>query len=100
MTTNPFFTSPEAKAFYQNRVASFGLIIAAAGAIGFSFRVVIALESRTVAEKLADPGLLLHAAAIVPCLAMWLFARGAQRPLNAVIAVETTKPVRKTRRWP
>ncbi len=87
--TTPFFTSPEAKAFYQSRVASFGLIIGVAGAIGLVFRVVIALASGTLAEKLADPGYWLHAAAIIPCLAMWLFARGAPRPLQAVIAVET-----------
>ena len=41
MTTSPDFTSPEAKAFYQSRVASFGLIIGLAGAIGLGFRVAI-----------------------------------------------------------
>ena len=89
MATNPFFTSPEAKAFYQSRVASFGLIIAAAGAIGFGFRIVIGLASGTLLEKLGEPSYWLHAAAIVPCLAMWLIARGAPRPLETVIAVET-----------
>jgi serine/threonine-protein kinase len=89
VTTSPFFTSPEAKAFYQSRVASFGLIIAGAGAIGFVFRVAIALASGTLFEKLGDPSYLLHAAAIVPCVAMWLFCRGGPRPLETVIAVET-----------
>ena len=89
MTTNPLFTSPEAKAFYQSRVASFGLIIAAAGAVGFVFRIAIGLASGTLLEKLGDPSYWLHAAAIVPCVAMWLVCRGSPRPLNTVIAVET-----------
>ncbi|MFW2389643.1 MAG: serine/threonine-protein kinase [Polyangiales bacterium] len=89
MATSPFFTSPEAKAFYQSRVGSFGLIIAAAGAIGFVFRIVIALASGNLLEKLGEPSYLLHAAAIVPCVAMWLVARGAPQPLETVLAVET-----------
>jgi serine/threonine-protein kinase len=84
-----FFSSPEAKAFYQSRVASFGLIIGVAGAVGLVFRLVIAIASGTLTEKLSDPGYWLHAAAIVPCLAMWLFARGASRPLRSIIAAET-----------
>ncbi|MDH3655135.1 MAG: serine/threonine protein kinase [Myxococcales bacterium] len=89
MTTNPFLSSPEAKAFYQSRVASFGLIIAAAGAVGFVFRIAIGLASGTLLEKLGDPSYWLHAAAIVPCVAMWLVCRGGLRPVNTVIAVET-----------
>jgi predicted Ser/Thr protein kinase len=88
-STNPFFTSPEAKAFYQSRVASFGLIIGIAGAVGLVFRVVIALASGTVAEKLGEPAFWLHALAIVPCLLMWLVCRGKPLPLQPVIAVET-----------
>ncbi|MGB5376209.1 MAG: hypothetical protein WBN15_20700, partial [Polyangiales bacterium] len=89
MTTSPLFTSPEAKAFYQSRVASFGLVIAAAGAVGFVFRIAIGLASGTLHEKLGEPGFWLHASAIVPCLAMWLVCRGGPRPLNTVIAAET-----------
>ena len=88
-STSPFFASPEAKAFYQSRVASFGLIIAAAGAIGLTFRLVIGLASGTLHEKLGEPGFWLHASAIVPCLAMWLVCRGGPRPLETVIAAET-----------
>jgi hypothetical protein len=87
--TSPISTSPEAKAFYQSRVASFGLIIAVAGAIGLVFRMVIGLASGTLLEKLGEPSYWLHAAAIVPCLAIWLVCRGGPRPLNTVIAVET-----------
>jgi len=87
--TKPLFTSPEAKAFYQSRVASFGLVIATAGAVGFVFRIAIGLASGTLLEKLGDPSYWLHAAAIVPCIAMWLVCRGGPRPLNAVIAAET-----------
>ncbi len=86
---SPISTSPEAKAFYQSRVASFGLIIAVAGAIGLVFRMVIGLASGTLLEKLGEPSYWLHAAAIVPCLAIWLVCRGGPRPLNTVIAVET-----------
>ncbi|MGB5705027.1 MAG: serine/threonine-protein kinase [Polyangiales bacterium] len=89
MISNPLFTSPEAKAFYQSRVASFGLVIATAGAVGFVFRIAIGLASGTLLEKLGDPSYWLHAAAIVPCIAMWLVCRGGPRPLNAVIAAET-----------
>ena len=89
MATNPFFTSPEAKAFYQSRVASFGLLIAAAGAVGFGFRIVIGVASGTLLDKLAEPSYWLHATAIVPCLAMWLICRGDPRPLETVVAVET-----------
>ena len=88
-STSPSFTSPEAKAFYQSRVASFGLSIAAAGAIGLGFRIVIGLASGTFLEKLGEPGYWLHAAAIVPCLAMWLVCRGGPRQLATVIGVET-----------
>lgn len=90
MFPSPFFTSPEAKAFYQSRVASFGLIIAAAGAIGLVFRIIIGLASGTLLEKLGDPSYWLHVAAIVPCVAMWLVCRGGPRPLNTAISVETT----------
>jgi serine/threonine-protein kinase len=89
VATNPFFTSPEAKAFYQSRVASFGLLIGVAGAVGLLFRVIIGLASGTLAEKLADPGLWLHATAIIPCFAMWLICRGRPRPLETVVATET-----------
>jgi serine/threonine-protein kinase len=89
VTTSLFLTSPEAKAFYQSRVASFGLIIAAAGAIGFGFRIIIGLATGTFLEKMGDPGYLLHASAIVPCMAMWLVCRGGPRSLATVIAAET-----------
>ena len=88
-STSPFFTSPEAKAFYQSRVASLGLILSAAGVIGVAFRVLIALESRTLLDKLTEPSYVLQVAAILPCAAMWLVARGGTRPLETIVAVET-----------
>jgi serine/threonine protein kinase len=86
---NPLFTSPEAKAFYQSRVASFGLMIAAAGVVGLAFRIAIGVVSGTLGEKLGDASYWLHAAAIVPGVAMWRVCRGRPRPLNKAIAVET-----------
>ena len=89
MRKSSFFESPEARAFYQRRVASFGLIIAAAGAIGFVFRIIIGLASGMPLQKLGEPSYLLHAAAIVPCVAMWLICRRGPLPVDTVIAVET-----------
>lgn len=89
MSTTPFLTSPEAKAFYQSRVASFGLIVAVAGVIGLAFRVAIGLASRTLLEKLGDPSYWLHAAGIVPPVAMWLICKRGTFELNKVVAVET-----------
>ncbi|UCH28172.1 MAG: hypothetical protein JSV06_07695, partial [Myxococcales bacterium] len=63
MANSPLFTSPEAKAFYQSRVATLGLVLAAAGVTGFAFRVLVALESGTLLEKLGEPSYVLHAAA-------------------------------------
>jgi tRNA A-37 threonylcarbamoyl transferase component Bud32 len=83
------FSSPEAKAFYQSRVASFGLIIAMAGAIGFLFRIVIGFSSGTLPEHADNPSYWFHLAGILPCLAIWLTCRRGSLPLNAVIAVET-----------
>jgi len=89
VSDSSFFTSPEARAFYQRRVASFGLIIATAGAVGFLFRIVIGLASGMPLEKLGEPSYLLHAAATIPCVAMWLICRRGTLPVDTVIAVET-----------
>ena len=88
--SSTLFASPEAQAFYQRRVALFGLSTAAAGAIGFVFRLVIALSSGTLDQKIADPSYWFHLAAIVPCVAMWLICRRGRLPLSTVISVETT----------
>ena len=84
------FESPEAQAFYQQRVALFGLSIAVAGAVGFLFRLVIGLSSGTLERQLGDPSYWLHLAGIVPFAAMWLICRRGRLTLNTVIAVETT----------
>ena len=90
METNPFLTSPEARAFYQRRVGTFGLIMAVAGAIGFAFRVAIGVASGTPFSHFSDPTYLLHAAGIIPCFLMWLIcSRRWSLPVSAVIAVET-----------
>jgi len=88
--TSSSFVSLEGQAFYQRRVALFGLSIAAAGAIGLSFRLVIALWSGTLGEPADAPSYWLHFAGIVPCVAMWLICRRGQLPLNKTIAVETS----------
>jgi len=88
VTTN-HFSSPEGRAFYQRRVASFGLIIAVAGVVGVLFRMVIGLSSGSLHHLLNSAGFWLHVGAIVPGLAIWLTCRGGPLRLNTVIAVET-----------
>ena len=83
------FSTPEARGFYQSRVASFGLIIALAGVTGILFRIVIGLASATLAQLANNPSFWLHAAAIVPCAAMWLTCRRGSLSFATVIAIET-----------
>ncbi len=84
------FSSPEARAFYQNRVATFGLILAVAGAVGLSFRLVIGLASGTLMHLVSGPSFWLHALGIIPSTVTWLLCRGKPLPINKAIAAETT----------
>jgi tRNA A-37 threonylcarbamoyl transferase component Bud32 len=84
------FASLEGQAFYQRRVALFGLSIAVAGAIGLLFRVIVGLSTGTLEQLGEDPSYWLHFAGVVPCVAMWLICRRGRLPLNKAIAVETT----------
>jgi len=83
------FSSPEARAFYQSRVASFGLILAIAGAVGLAFRIVIGLASGTLMHLLTGPSFWLHALGIIPSAVTWLLCRGKPLPINKAIAAET-----------
>jgi serine/threonine-protein kinase len=87
--TESHFSTPEARAFYQSRVASFGLIIAATGAIGFLFRIAIGLSSGTLSTQTDNPSYWLHLAGTIPGLAIWLICRRDPLRLNTVVAVET-----------
>lgn len=84
------FASLEGQAFYQRRVALFGLSIAVAGAVGLLFRVIVGLSSGTLEQLGQEPSYWLHFAGVVPCVAMWLICRRGRLPLNKAIAVETT----------
>jgi serine/threonine-protein kinase len=84
------FSNPEGQAFYQRRVALFGLSLAAAGALALVFRIAVALWSGTLAHKAAEPSLWLHLAGIAPCVAMWLICRRGRLRLTQAIAVETS----------
>jgi tRNA A-37 threonylcarbamoyl transferase component Bud32 len=83
------FSSPEARTFYQQRVAAFGLIIAATGIIGFLFRIAIGVSSGTLLQQADNPSYWLHLAAIIPCVGIWLICRRGSLSLNTVIVVET-----------
>ena len=88
--TSTYFSEPEARAFLQRRVAAFGLIGAILGGTALLFRVIIGVLFASVVELLADRGFLIHAAAIVPLLAVWLVCRRGELSVKAIHAVEYT----------
>jgi predicted Ser/Thr protein kinase len=83
------FTTPESQAFYQRRVALFGLIIAGAGVVGLLFRLAIGLSSGTLLEQTTRPGYWLHLVGIVPSIAIWWICRRGRLKLSTIITVET-----------
>jgi len=85
-----FFSNPEARAFLQRRVAVFGLIGAMLGGTALLFRVIMAVLFASLQELLTDPGFLIHAAAILPLLGVWLICRRGELSVNAIHGVENT----------
>jgi serine/threonine-protein kinase len=90
MTSSTYFSSPEARAFLQRRVAIFGLIGAILGGTALLFRMVMGLLFGFIGELLTDPGFLIHAAAIMPLLGVWLICRRGELSVDAIHAVENT----------
>ena len=88
MTTSTYFSSPAARAFLQRRVAMFGLIGAILGATALLFRVIMGILFGFLHEQLTDPGFLIHAAGILPLLAVWAICRRGELSVNAIHAVE------------
>ncbi len=90
MSSSNYFADPEARAFLQRRVAVFGIIGAMLGGTALLFRVIMGVLFGFLGEMLVDPGFLLHAAAIVPLIGVWLICRRGDLSVNAIHAVENT----------
>jgi len=88
--SSTYFANPEARAFLQRRVAAFGLISAILGGTALAFRVLIGLAFGFLREELTDPGFLIHAAAILPMIGIWLVARRGNYSVTAIHAIENT----------
>ena len=71
-------SSPEALAFRQHRVATFGLVSGGLGLIFLLFRTVHALSMRDHGE-FTNPSFLYHALAVAAALAVWLVCRTGTR---------------------
>ncbi len=87
-STSNYFSSPEAQAFLQKRVATFGLIGAILGSTALLFRVIMGVLFGFLDEQLRDPGFLIHAAGILPMIGIWLICRRGSLSVNAIHAVE------------
>ena len=90
MSSSTYFSNPEARAFLQRRVAVFGLIGAVLGGTALLFRVVMGVLFGFLAKELIDPSFLIHAAAILPLIGVWLVCRRGELSVNAIHAVEYT----------
>jgi len=90
MSSSTYFANPEARAFLQRRVAVFGLIGAMLGGTALLFRIIMGVLFGFLGETLTDPGFLIHAAAILPLIGVWLICRRGEYSVNAIHAVENT----------
>ena len=87
MSSSTYFSNPAARAFLQRRVAVFGLIGAVLGGTALLFRVVMGVLFGFLAKELIDPSFLIHAAAILPLIGVWLVCRRGEQTVNAIHAV-------------
>jgi len=88
MSSSTYFANPEARAFLQRRVATFGLIGAALGGTALAFRLVLGLLFGVIEDQVTNPGFLIHAAGIIPMLAVWLICRRGNLSVNTIHGVE------------
>ncbi|MGB5349386.1 MAG: hypothetical protein WBN10_07275, partial [Polyangiales bacterium] len=88
MSSSTYFANPAARAFLQRRVAMFGLIGAALGGTALAFRLILGLLFGVVEEQVTNPGFLIHAAGIIPLLAVWLVCRRGDLSVNTIHGVE------------
>jgi len=91
MRSSTYFVHPEARAFLQRRVAVFGLIGAMLGGTALLFRIIMGVLFGFFEEQIRDPSFLIHAAAILPLVGVWLICRRAvSLSVNLIHAVENT----------
>ncbi len=90
MSSNTYFANPETRAFLQRRVAAFGLIGAILAGTALVFRLIMGVLFGFLGDQLADPGFQIHAAAVLPLLAVWLICRRGSLSVGAIHAVENT----------
>lgn len=91
MKSSTYFANPEARAFLQRRVAIFGLIGAILGGTALLFRVIMGILFGFLEQEIRNPSFLIHAAAILPLIGVWLICRRrATISVNAIHAVENT----------
>jgi len=90
MSSSTYFADPAARAFLQRRVAAFGLIGALLGVTALMFRMFMGILYGFIGQQITDPGFLIHAAAILPLLGIWLICRRGKLSVDAIHAVENT----------
>jgi hypothetical protein len=90
MSSSTYFANPEARAFLQRRVAIFGLIGAILGGTALLFRVIMGVLFGSIEETVTDSGFLLHAAAILPLIGVWLICKRGELSVTAIHTVEYT----------
>ncbi|HSN83840.1 MAG TPA: serine/threonine-protein kinase [Polyangiales bacterium] len=88
MSSNTYFSNPEARAFFQRRVATFGLIGAMLGGTALLFRMIMGVLFGFWKEQLTEPGFQIHAAAILPLLGVWWICRRGKLSVNAIHGIE------------
>jgi serine/threonine-protein kinase len=88
--SSTYFADPAARAFLQRRVAAFGLIGAMLGGTALLFRMLMGILFGFIRQQITDPGFLIHAAAILPLLGIWLICRRGKLSVNAIHVVENT----------
>ncbi|MGB5810240.1 MAG: serine/threonine-protein kinase, partial [Polyangiales bacterium] len=87
-TNSAHFSDPAARAFLQQRVATFGLIAAILGLTALGFRLLMGVLFGYLEEEVVAPSFLLHAFSIVPLLAIWLICRQGSLALLTIGIVE------------
>jgi len=90
MSSSTYFSNPEARAFFQRRVATFGLIGAILGGTALVFRLIMGVLFGFLKEQLSDPSFQIHAAAVLPLLCVWLICRRGTWSVNAIHGIENT----------
>ena len=86
--SSTYFANPEARAFLQRRVAVFGLIGAILGGTALGFRIIMGILFTSLQDQITQPSFIIHAAAVVPMIAVWAICRRGQYSVNAIHAIE------------